>query len=92
MALSTGSTYNVPWRGQEAKNTPIQERDMQVKKIRDDLAKANYILIVGCGPTGLESAGWLKDKYPSKKIAVCQRGKVLFPNYPGAHDVALRAL
>ena len=62
------------------------------QKIRDDLAKANSILIVGCGATGLESAGWLKDKYPSKKIAVCQRGKVLFPNFPGAHDVALQAL
>jgi len=49
-------------------------------------------LIVGCGATGLESAGWLKDKYPSKKIACCQRGKVLFPNYPGAHDVVLQAL
>jgi len=61
----------VPWRGQETTNTPIQERDMQVKQIRDDLAKANSILIVGCGATGLESAGWLKDKYPTKKIACC---------------------
>ena len=61
----------MPWRGQETTNTPIQERDMQVKQIRDDLAKANSILIVGCGATGLESAGWLKDKYPTKKIACC---------------------
>ena len=49
------------------KNNPIQERDMQIKKIWGDLAKTNFILIFRCGAIGRESAGWLEDKYSLKK-------------------------
>jgi len=42
-------------------------------------------LIAGAGATGLESAGYIKEKYPDHKVGVCLRGKTLLPYIANAH-------
>ncbi len=37
--------------------------------------------------TGIESSAWAKEKYPNKKIGICQRGKLLLPAINGAHQL-----
>jgi hypothetical protein len=51
------------------------------------MKEASSILCVGAGPTGLESAGYLKEFYPEKKIGICQRGAKLLPVFEGAHEM-----
>lgn len=41
------------------------------------------------GATGLETAGYTKSLYPDKKVACCQRGKVIMPAFPGIHEMAM---
>ena len=38
------------------------------------LEQADSVLIVGGGSTGVETAGYVKNKFPSKKVSICQRG------------------
>ena len=47
---------------------------------------AKSVLIVGGGSTGVESAGYIAEKYPDKKIGICQRGERLLPVIKGAHE------
>ena len=61
--------------------------------MREAIARAGSVLIVGAGPTGLEAAGYIKDKYrdEGKRVGVCQRGRSLLPELDGAHDIAMDA-
>jgi thioredoxin reductase len=49
------------------------------------MKKASSILCVGAGPTGLETAAYLKEYYPEKRVGICQRGPKLLPLFEGAH-------
>lgn len=86
LVISSGSTYVSPWRGQD-KCLSMTERADEVKIIREEMAKASSILCVGAGATGLETAGYLKEFYPDKKIGICQRGPKLLPAFDNAHDI-----
>lgn len=65
----------------------MEERDADVKEFREKLKAANSILCIGAGATGCESACYLKDTWPDKKIGICQRGNVMMPDIPGAHEL-----
>ena len=54
--------------------------------VRNAIQEAGSVLCVGAGPTGLETAGYLKEKYPDKTVGVCLRGKTLLPAYNGGHE------
>jgi pyruvate/2-oxoglutarate dehydrogenase complex dihydrolipoamide dehydrogenase (E3) component len=51
---------------------------------------ASSILCVGAGPTGLETAAYLKEFYPDKKVGICQRGPKLMPAFENAHGILTR--
>lgn len=53
---------------------------------------ARTILCVGAGPTGIESASYLKESFPNKRVVLCQRGKVLLPDFQGGHDKIMAQL
>lgn len=53
---------------------------------------ARSILCVGAGPTGIESAAYLKESFPSKRVVLCQRGKVLLRDFNGGHDKVMAQL
>ncbi|TEB13590.1 FAD/NAD(P)-binding domain-containing protein [Coprinellus micaceus] len=92
IALSTGAKveYDViilvtgsAWEGMIAfPNDPqgyIKHVDTWRKRIRD----AQDILIVGGGPVGIETAGEIKDVYPSKGVTILQGDRLLLNDvYP----------
>ena len=70
LVIASGATYCSPWRGQD-KCLSMAEREDEVKGIREEMKAASSILCVGAGPTGLETAGYLKEFYPEKKVGIC---------------------
>jgi len=88
LVLATGTTYTQPWRGQHDQIVDSEVRQADWKKVRDDVSAANSVLCVGAGPTGLESAGWIKDNYPNKTVGVALRGRAILATINGAHSVA----
>ena len=57
--------------------------------MRADIANSKSILVIGGGPTGIESAGFMAEKYREKTIGICQRGSKLLTGYEGAHEKVL---
>jgi NADH dehydrogenase FAD-containing subunit len=68
----------------------MAEREAEVKETREKMAAASSILCVGAGPTGLETAGYLKEFYPDKRVGICQRGPKLLPQFANAHDILVK--
>lgn len=50
------------------------------------------MLCVGGGPTGIETASYIKENYSDKIVGLCQKSDKLLPDHLGAHDVAHRIL
>ena len=90
LVIASGATYVSPWRGQD-KCLSMAEREQEVKGIRDEMKAATSILCVGAGPTGLETAGYLKEFYPDKVVGICQRGPKLLPAFGNAHDILMES-
>lgn len=69
-----------------------EERDADWARSRAMARSARAILCVGAGPTGIESASYLKESFPNKRVALCQRGKVLLRDFPDGHDKVMDEL
>lgn len=41
-----------------------------IRLLHENIKASNHILIVGCGPTGIEIAGEIKSTFPSKKVTI----------------------
>lgn len=70
----------------------IEERDAENKAFREKLKAAKSILCIGAGPTGLETAAYMKEEWKDKKIGVCQRSKTMMPMFEGMHELILEEL
>jgi len=42
------------------------DREAEFTKVREDIRKANSVLCIGAGPTGVETSSYLKEAYPKK--------------------------
>ena len=80
LVLSTGSSYNQPWRGDDDKMHTTAERQNDWNKIRLDVKDAKSVLCIGGGPTAIESAAFIKSKYPDKPVGLATRGDALLSN------------
>jgi NADH dehydrogenase FAD-containing subunit len=60
--------------------------------VSEKVKESQTVLCVGAGPTGLETAGYIKETYPEKRVAVCLRGEKLMPSYFKAHNVVEKVL
>jgi NADPH-dependent 2,4-dienoyl-CoA reductase/sulfur reductase-like enzyme len=80
LVIVTGASYCAPWRGPNECLTQVQ-REAEVKEIRENIKASKSILCVGAGPTGLETAAFLKESCPEKRVAICQRGDRLLPGF-----------
>jgi len=79
LTLATGSTW--------ASNLDFPDSDSEVreniKAWRDRFARANEVVIVGGGAVGIETAGEIREAYPSKKITLIHGGRLLLNDtYP----------
>ncbi|OCH92812.1 FAD/NAD(P)-binding domain-containing protein [Obba rivulosa] len=79
LVLATGSSWYGPL------NFPSSDADVRahVKTWRQHYADAKDIVIVGGGAVGIETAGEIRDTYPTKKITIVQGSDLLLnPVYP----------
>lgn len=70
----------------------LEEREAEVTAFREKLKASKSILCVGAGANGVETASWLKENWPDKKVGICQRGNTMMPEIEGAHDILLKCL
>ena len=69
IVLATGSTYPYPAKsGTDETATAL----VRYRASHDELAQAERVLIVGAGPTGLELAGEISDRWPEKRITILE--------------------
>ena len=87
LVIATGASYLGPWRAADDAMPTLEERDAEAREYREKMKASPSILCVGAGATGLEVACYMKEKWPDKKIGVCQRGKVMMPDIKGAHKL-----
>lgn len=92
LLIATGASYPSPWRGEDDKLCSMKDRNSEVQSYREDMVKSPTVLIIGAGSTGIETACYLKETYPDKRIAICQRGKEVLPALSGAHQLAVGLL
>ncbi|HEY4349062.1 MAG TPA: FAD-dependent oxidoreductase [Gaiellaceae bacterium] len=69
IVLATGSTYPYPAKtGTDETATAVA----RYRESHEQLANAGRVLIVGAGPTGLELAGEISDRWPDKRITILE--------------------
>jgi apoptosis-inducing factor 2 len=69
VVLATGSTYPYPAKSGTDETAAAIER---YRASHDELARAGRVLIAGAGPTGLELAGEITDRWPEKKVTIVE--------------------
>ncbi|KAJ3841345.1 hypothetical protein EV361DRAFT_629736 [Lentinula raphanica] len=73
LVLASGSK----WDGPTAFPDDAKSVDAHIAARREEIAKADDILLVGGGAVGIELAGEIKDIWPDKKVTVLNRGAQL---------------
>jgi apoptosis-inducing factor 2 len=69
IVLATGSTYPYPAKsGTDETATAV----VRYRASHDELVQAEQVLIVGAGPTGLELAGEISERWPDKQITILE--------------------
>jgi len=69
IVLATGSTYPYPAKsGTDETATAL----VRYRASHEELVQATRVLIVGAGPTGLELAGEISDRWPEKQITILE--------------------
>jgi NADH dehydrogenase FAD-containing subunit len=69
LVLATGSTYPYPAKsGTDDTASAIEH----YRESHQELARAGRVLIVGAGPTGLELAGEITDRWSEKKVVIVE--------------------
>jgi NADH dehydrogenase FAD-containing subunit len=69
IVLAMGSTY--PYPGKTGTDESAEAID-RYRRDHEQLARADRVLIVGAGPTGLELAGEIDDRWPEKQITILE--------------------
>jgi len=78
LVLAAGSTYPAAIKATPAQRT-IAERQQQWNVAADELEKAQTVGIVGAGAVGVELAGEIRDKYPTKRIMLFDMAPTILP-------------
>ena len=80
LVLAAGSTYPAPIKATPDQQT-IQERQMQWNLAAAELETAQIVAIVGAGAVGVELAGEIRDKYPTKRIMLIDMAPTILPGF-----------
>ncbi|GAB9474681.1 Pyridine nucleotide-disulfide oxidoreductase [Globisporangium polare] len=71
LVIATGSTYTVPIK-QDGKDLSRAATEEKLKEVREQIEKADKILIVGGGAVGCEVAGDIASKFPTKSVTILE--------------------
>ena len=69
VVIATGSTYPYPAKSGTDETSAALHR---YRSSHEELAQAGRVLIAGAGPTGLELAGEISDRWPEKRITIVE--------------------
>ncbi|TMW68532.1 hypothetical protein Poli38472_006000 [Pythium oligandrum] len=69
LLIATGSSYTTPIK-QDGSNYSRAHTEAQLKEVRDQIAKAQKILIIGGGSVGCEVAGDIAAHFPDKSVTI----------------------
>ncbi|KAF1319640.1 Pyridine nucleotide-disulfide oxidoreductase, partial [Globisporangium splendens] len=69
LVIATGSSYTVPIR-QDGNLNSRADTEYKLQEVRQQIEKAQRILIVGGGSVGCEVAGDIASKYPGKSVTI----------------------
>jgi len=75
LVVATGTSYSFPYKVPHAEVADVLP---QYAEIADKISKAQNIVCVGAGSTGLEAATEISCKYPEKKITIVHSRPKLF--------------
>ncbi|KAF1319595.1 Pyridine nucleotide-disulfide oxidoreductase, partial [Globisporangium splendens] len=80
LIIATGSTYTVPIK-QDPHSLKRADTELKLQEVREHIARADSILIVGGGAVGCEVAGDIAAKYPDKSVTILEaRDKLIASN------------
>ncbi len=69
VVIATGSTYPYPAKSGTDETSAALHR---YRSSHEELVQAGRVLIAGAGPTGLELAGEISDRWPEKRITIVE--------------------
>ncbi|ORY90496.1 hypothetical protein BCR43DRAFT_518964 [Syncephalastrum racemosum] len=80
LVLATGTAYPAPSR---VDGIDLSSCEAELNGLRENIRKANHVVIVGGGPTGIELVGEILDLYKDKKITLIHsHGRILDTTFP----------
>lgn len=74
LVVATGTSYAFPYKVPEVKRESVKA---MYDKVATRVAKADGVVIVGGGSTGIEAAGEIAEKYPECKVTIVHAGRRL---------------
>ena len=93
LCLITGASVMSPWKGDFDTLCTMEQREAEVKECAAKVRAALSVLVVGAGATGVETACYLKELQPEKKVSICQRGAKFLPQLgDAAHPLVAEGL
>lgn len=79
LVFATGSTYPFPAKHFTSQSIIAKQR---LEDLRENLSKAERVMLEGGGTVGLELAGEIKHKFPDMQIVIVEREDEILPS-PG---------
>lgn len=70
LVICTGASYPSPWRDGLTECKSQEERQEECAAIREEIRSAKSVLVCGGGSTGVESACYIAEKYPDKRVGI----------------------
>lgn len=86
LVICTGASYPSPWRDSPQDINNYDSREEECAKVREDIRKAKSILVIGGSVTGVESASYIAERYPEKKVGISELDSKLLARLKGAHE------
>ncbi len=91
--IASGSSYSHLPMAKSVTSLSLTDRNAEMAREHDKLAKANKVLIIGGGIVGVELAGEVADAHPHKTVVLAHNTQTLLDNFkPKAQRVATEQL
>jgi len=80
LVIATGTSYAFPYKVPTASLSNVLSL---YEEVAEKIKTAEHIVCVGGGPTGIESAAEIKERYPDKVVTLIHNKDTLMPGWEG---------